>query len=568
MKNVITLTCLLFVGACQPGSGALAQDEKSFRSGTLAEKAMVSTTHPAATRVGLEILQEGGNAIDAAIAVQFALAVVYPRAGNIGGGGFAVIRWHDGQHAALDFREKAPLAASRDMYLDRKGQVLTSRSRSGHLAVGVPGSVAGMWALHQRYGSMPWKDLLDPAISLAANGATLTVREAEMLNSQQADFRKANRYTPWVLRSEPWQEGELVVQQALAHTLSLISEQGKDAFYKGTIADQIEKEMVLGKGLITKEDLASYEAVWRTPVTGRYKDHTIIGMPPPSSGGVALLQLLRGAELLKADQEEYASASYIHLLAEIEKRVYADRSQYLGDPDFYPVPASRLTNPDYLNTRYAQINREKATPATELAAGDVQVESEETTHFSLLDAEGNAVAITTTLNGNMGSDVMVENAGFFLNNEMDDFSAKPGVPNMFGLVGSEANEILPGKRMLSSMTPTIVEKDGDVKMILGTPGGSTIITSVFQIILNVLDRGMTLQEAIDQPRFHHQWLPDKIQFEEGKMPKETLEELRAMGHGIRERDPIGRIDAILIHGEGRIEGASDTTRSDGMAMGY
>jgi gamma-glutamyltranspeptidase/glutathione hydrolase len=428
-----------------------------------------------------------------------------------------------------------------------------------------------MWALHEKLGSMPWKELLQPAVELAYHGVVLTKREADILNSNQEDFKKANTYIPWVIRDEGWQEGDSVVQRELAATLAFIRDRGRDGFYKGIVADQIVKEMERGGGWISQEDLDQYDAIWRKPVKAQYRDYEIIGMPPPSSGGIALIQLLHGAQQWDLQKFEPYSAEHIHLMAEIEKRVYADRARYLGDADFVEIPLETLLSQKYLNNRFASIKPSSVTKSSDISAGEAFMEiheSEETTHFSIVDENGNALAITTTLNGNMGSDVMVKGAGFFLNNEMDDFSAKPGTPNMFGLIGSKANEIQPGKRMLSSMTPTIITQNDTLKMVLGTPGGATIITSVFQIIHYVLEQGLGLQEAINHPRVHHQWLPDRIYFERGHLPPSLKRKLERMGHHTYERGPIGRIDAILIHEDGSIEGASDPTRSDGTAKGY
>ncbi len=538
-------------------------------SGVIAEHGMVSSAHPAATKVGLDILKQGGNAFDAAIAVQFALAVVYPSAGNIGGGGFLVFRQTDGTIGSLDFREKAPLKSHRDMYLDESGAVIRDLSIKGHLAAGVPGSVNGMFRIHEKLGSLPMEDLITPAIQLARNGVILTEREAQRLNHQKTDFIQINHHTPSLVRDQPWVVGDTIFHPELAATLIRIRDQGEDGFYKGVTAQMIVDEMEAGNGIITKEDLANYQSTWRDAVVGNYKSFRVIGMPPPSSGGVALLQLLKGIESYDIKSWGFNSKKTVHIMTELERRVYADRATYLGDPDFFEVPIETLVSDNYLSERFADISLNTKTPS-ESIKNDLlgMVESLETTHFSIVDTEGNAAAITTTINGSFGSKVMVKGAGFLLNNEMDDFSAKPGVPNMFGLVGGEANAIEPGKRMLSSMTPTILEKDGRLFMVVGTPGGSTIITSVFQTILNVIEHGMTMQEAVNARKFHHQWLPDDIKFEPEAFDSVTINELEQMGHTLVPIGNIGRMDAIRVLENGWLEGAADNTRGDNTALGY
>ncbi len=567
----LTLLALGILVCCQPPQSQNSTTPTPTATGVIADSAMVVTAHPRASQIGADVMKRGGNAFDAAVAVHFALQVVFPEAGNIGGGGFAVVRKSDGTVAALDFREKAPKSAHRDMYLDADGNVSPIKSRFGHLAAGVPGSVAGMWALHQKYGSLPWEELIAPSIQLSFHGYPLTDLAARNFNVKQEDFKKANiGNTPWVVKEGGWAEGDSVVQRDLAATLGHIASNGRDGFYKGIVADQILKEMQRGRGLITAEDLESYDAVWREPLIGEYRNHKVVSMPPPSSGGVALIQLLRGAEQYDITSAGHNTARSVHIMTELERRVYADRATYLGDPDFYDVPIDKLTSKSYNVERFSDIDPDQKTSSQDIKEGEVDIiESVQTTHYSIVDLQGNAVSITTTLNGYYGCKVMVKGAGFFLNNEMDDFSAKPGVPNQFGLVGAEANAIAPEKRMLSSMTPTILEKDGELFMVNGTPGGATIITSVFQTILNVVDHGMSMQESVNASRFHSQWLPDSIYVEPNAFSDEVREELRSLGHGISSRErTMGKVDAILRRSDGTLEGAADYNRGDDVAIGF
>ncbi|GHN03030.1 gamma-glutamyltransferase [Cytophagales bacterium WSM2-2] len=530
---------------------------------------MVVTAHPLASQVGVAILKKGGNAVDAAIATQFALAVVFPAAGNIGGGGYMVTRMKDGTVAALDYREKAPGKATTDMYLDKNRDVIPDLSTQGHLASGVPGSVDGMVEAHKKFGTLPWKDLVQPAIDLAMKGFVLTAREARWFNEMKADLLKYNSVKPEFLLRDSWKEGDSVRFADLGHTLELIRDNGRAGFYEGKTAENIVAEMSRGKGLISIEDLKSYKSVWREPVTTNYKQYKVISMPPSSSGGICLLQLLKCVEPYPVKEWRFNSPKNIHLMVEAERRVYADRTKYLGDPEFYKVPAKELTDDQYNDERMSTFNPDKATPSSEVKEGKIAgYESEETTHFSIVDAKGNAVAITTTLNGWFGSHVVVSGSGFFLNNEMDDFSAKPGVPNMFGVMGAEANKIQPNKRMLSAMTPTILEKNGELFMVVGTPGGSTIITSVFQVILNVVEHGMGMQQAVDARRIHSQWLPDVIVAEEKSLSKADSVALTKLGHKITKRSNIGRVDAILVLPDKKLEGGADRTRGDDTAQGY
>ncbi|GAA4823194.1 gamma-glutamyltransferase [Algivirga pacifica] len=536
--------------------------------GSIGTKGVVSTAHPLATKIGIDILNQGGNAYDAAIGIQFALAVAYPRAGNIGGGGFMVSRHHDGTVQALDFREKAPAQAHETMYQDSLGNIIENISLKGHMAVGVPGSVDGMVKIHQRYGSLPWEQLLAPAIKLAQEGVPLTLAEAEKINVYQDEFTYINSHRIPLINETGWNKGDTIFYPELAQTLQRIQENQSAGFYSGETAQLIVEEMQgVNRGIITLEDLKNYQAVWRAPIQAPYKNYTIISMPPPSSGGIALAQLMQGAETFPLKSMEHNTAAYIHTLVELERRVYADRSTHLGDPDFYEVPQEMLLSKEYIQERNRSINPEKKTPSQDIKAGEVErIESFETTHFSVVDQEGNAVAITTTLNSNFGSKVMVKGGGFFLNNEMDDFSVKPGVANQFGLIGGKANAIAAGKRMLSSMTPTIVERDDKLFMVVGTPGGSTIITSVFQTILNVIEFEMNMQEAVNAKKFHSQWLPDKVYMELGVIDQKTAKALKNMGHDLDSVEGLGRMDCILIREDGSKEAASDYLRGDGKAM--
>ncbi|HEY0679333.1 MAG TPA: gamma-glutamyltransferase [Chitinophagaceae bacterium] len=525
----------------------------------------VVSAHPLASKVGLDILKQGGNAIDAAIATQLALAVVYPGAGNLGGGGFLVARLQNGQVVALDYREKAPGAANRDMYLNQKGEADTDKSQNGHLSAGVPGTVAGLFA-SMKYAKLPFSKLIQPAINLAEKGFVITAAEARGLNGTQEEFKKYNTIQPVFVKASPWKEGDTLVQKDLANTLKRIRDNGHKGFYEGKTAALIVAEMKRGNGIINLQDLKQYQAKWRTAFQFNYKGHKIISMPLPSSGGILLAQMLKMVENEPLKQFGFHSVQSVQLMTEVERRAYADRAKYLGDVDFYKVPVKSLTSESYLKERMKDYVPEKAGNSKNVQAGIVQQESEETTHLSVYDKSGNAVAVTTTLNGGYGSRTVVGGAGFLLNNEMDDFSVKPGVPNMYGAVGAEANAIAPGKRMLSSMTPTIVLKNNKPFLIVGTPGGTTITTSVFQTLVNVIDFELTTEEAVNKPKFHHQWLPDEV-FVERDFPETITERLKQIGYTVKIRGQIGRTEVIKINPDGKIEAVADK-RGDDDARGW
>jgi gamma-glutamyltranspeptidase / glutathione hydrolase len=564
MKPRFTLsTFLAFLTLASGAPASAATPARAAAAGAGAPvlaRGVVAAPESVASEVGAAILRAGGNAVDAAVAVQFALAVTYPRAGNLGGGGFMLVHTDSGD-VAIDYRETAPAAATRGMYLDAAGKVIEGLSLDTHRAAGVPGSVAGMWLAHSRFGSLPWKRLLAPAIRIAERGWRIDTRTAATFAEEKRnDFRDYFHGAA----------GGLLVQKELAATLRRISRQGPDGFYRGETARLIVAEMVRGGGLITLEDLAGYRPAVRVPVMGSYRGLRVVSMPPPSSGGVALIELLNLIERyeprrLMVDSDGYVhplAPGYLHLVAEIEKRVFADRTEYLGDPDFVPVPVDSLVSKTYAARRAAGISADRRTPPDAIRPGLEAHESEQTTHFSIVDRHGNAVANTTTLNDSYGSGIVVRGAGFLLNNEMDDFSAKPGAPNLYGVTGGEANAIAPGKRMLSSMCPTFVYRGDSLWLVLGTPGGPTIFTTVFQVIVNRVDMRALLGAAVALPRFHHQWPPrapdaDPIDFERGQEPygaaRRTLE---ALGYVLRERGPLGDVQAIEI-ADGRATGASD-----------
>jgi len=542
--------------------------EDSKVVGLIAEKAMVVSARIEASQVGSDILKKGGNAYDAMIATQLALAVVYPQAGNIGGGGFMVHRDNKGNTGALDFREKAPLLSDKDMYLDEKGNVIPGKSSFGVYSSGVPGSVAGIVEVYEKYGSLPFKDLVQPAIDLARNGYKITENQARSLNRTRKRFQKANNYK--IAYEGEWKEGDVVKLEEFAQTLERIKDNGRDGFYKGKTADLIVNYVKELGGIITHEDLEKYKAIWRKPIEFDYKGYKIISMTLPASGGICLAQILKSIEPYDLSKIEHNSTKYIQLLTEAERRSYADRAHYLGDMDFVNVPIDSLTDTKYIAKRMSTFSWDKATKSSDVSHGKILgYESNETTHYSIVDQFGNSVSVTTTLNTGYGSKVFVKGAGFFLNNEMDDFSAKPGVPNVYGLLGSAANAIAPEKRMLSSMAPTIVEKDGKLKMVVGTPGGSTIITSVLQNILNVVEYDMGMQESVNKARFHHQWMPDNIRMEPNGFDSITKANLKKLGYEIVERNSliIGRVDAILVLPNGKLEGGADP-RGDDAAVGF
>jgi gamma-glutamyltranspeptidase/glutathione hydrolase len=526
----------------------------------------VVSAHTLASQIGVEILKQGGNAIDAAIATQLALAVVYPEAGNIGGGGFTVARLSNGKMIALDYREMAPGKATRDMYIDENGNARTDRSQNGHLSCGVPGSVAGMIAL-SKYGKLPFKKLIQPAIDLAEKGFVITQREAASFNFLQRSLKKYNTKTSAFEKDDPWKEGDIFIQKDLANTLKRIRDKGAAGFYEGETAKLIAEEMKRGGGIITENDLKNYKAIFRQPHVFNYKGYTIIGMPMPSSGGLLLHQMMKMIEDRNIASMGFESTQSVQLMTEVERRAFADRAEYMGDDDFYKVPVKMLTNDVYLQERMKDYDPDKATPSTVIKPGKLlRAEKEETTHFNVIDKDGNAVSITTTLNGGYGSKVVVGGGGFFLNDEMDDFSIKPGVPNMFGAVGGEANAIVAGKRMLSSMTPTIVLKNNEPYLIVGTPGGTTIPTSVFQTLVDILEFGMSTEDAVYKPKFHHQWLPDALDVEKG-FPQEVQDNLKNMGYVMKQRGAIGRTEVIKILPDKKIEAVADN-RGDDDAEGW
>jgi gamma-glutamyltranspeptidase/glutathione hydrolase len=539
--------------------------EYSIQKKIVCDNGAVVSAHPLASKVGVEILKMGGNAIDAAIATQLALAVVYPGAGNIGGGGFMIARLSNGKLIALDFREMASGKASRDMYIDSNGKARTDKSQDGDLSGGVPGTVAGLFA-SLKYAKLPFTKLIQPAIDLAEKGFIISEREAHSLNNLQNDLKKFNTVTPVFVKATLWKEGDTLIQIDLANTLKRIRDNGAAGFYEGETARLIVEEMKRGGGIIGYDDLKNYKAKFREPHVFDYKGYKIAGMPMPGSGGLLLHQMMKMIENRNIAAMGFQSTQTVQLMTEVERRSFADRAEYMGDEDFYKVPVNALTNEKYLQERMKDYNPAKASASKEIHPGKLVHESEETTHLCVTDKDGNAISVTTTLNNTYGSRTVIGGAGFFLNDEMDDFSIKPGVPNMYGAIGGEANAIVAGKRMLSSMTPTIVLKDDQPYIIVGTPGGTTIPTSVFQTLVNIIEFGMNTEDAVNKPKFHHQWLPDTL-YVEKNFSLSVRDSLQKIGYAIKEKSSIGRTEVIKILPGRKFEAVADN-RGEDDAEGY
>ena len=557
LKLVYSLTFLLIISSCT---------NNHSEEGLTAKNGMVVSAREEASKIGVEILKKGGNAFDAMIATDLALAVSFQSAGNIGGGGFIVYRKENGETGALDYREKAPLTASKDMYLDEQGNIIKGMSLAGAMAIGVPGTIAGIFKVHEKFGTLPIEELFQPAIDLANNGIVITKKQSSKIKRYQRYFQLVNKEK--ILFQKEISVGDTLKFPNLANTLYRIMKNGKDEFYKGDTARKLVDFISDNNGIISLKDLELYEAVWRDPIEFQYDNLKVISMSPPSSGGICLEQIMKMIEPYNINDLSHNSLDYIKILVEAERRSFADRSYYLGDPDFVSIPKEQLVEEEYLMQRMSSFSFDSPTPSNQISYGNVEVlESDETTHYSIVDQFGNAIAVTTTLNGTYGSQLYCSELGFFLNNEMDDFSSKPGSPNMFGLIGGSANKIEPQKRMLSSMTPTIVEKENRLFMTLGSPGGSRIITSVLQTILNVHEFNMNMNEAVNSPRFHHQWMPDIIQIEPNSFNSKLIEELRLFGYNIDYKDPIGIVDGILVNSDGTLEGGADK-RGDDIAVGF
>lgn len=559
MKHTLLFITVFFISTFRAQD---IQESNQFYKNNYKYKALVVSARSEASQIGAKILKKGGNAFDAMVATELALAVSYPRAGNIGGGGFAVYRTQNGQSGTLDFREKAPMKAFKEMYLDEKGNVIPEKSTLGALAVGVPGTIDGIFKIHEKLGSLPIKMLIQPVIDLARKGIIITEKQAASLNKERSEFKKANPQV--ILMDRLWQAGDVLKQEALARTLERIRDNGRDEFYKGKTATFIVNYIRKLGGILTKEDLSLYQSQWREPIHFKYKDLDIISMPPPSSGGICLSQIMQMIEPFNPAQYPPNSVEYIQLITEAARRAFADRAHYIEDPDFTKIPQKELMDADYVKKRMENFSWMKATKSSDISHGVIPgYESSQTTHYSIVDQYGNAISVTTTLNGPYGSKVYIPEAGFFLNNEMDDFSAKPGIPNLFESVGGTSNAIAPGKRMLSAMTPSILERDSQLYMLAGASGGPTIITSVLQTILNVYEYGMSMQEAVSQARFHHQWLPDQVLMEEGKFPESTKKRLQDLGYTIRERNQtMACVDAILVLPDGSLSPGADPRRDD------